>query len=86
MNVAVDIKDVYKKTTTAIRLFCQTSECEISRFVTSMLMQEDTIPVAYWIRGVPMTRTLRVLRAGDPGQGKANGLATKSSASCSIRL
>jgi hypothetical protein len=74
-----------EKTATAIRLFEQTSKCEISRFVTSMLMQEDTIPMAWWIRGIPMTRVPGVLPTGDLGQGDANHLPTNKSASCSLR-
>jgi len=45
-NIAVGHNDAYRKTATAIRLFEQTLKCEISRFVTSMLLQEDTIPMA----------------------------------------
>ena len=48
-------------------------------------MQEDTIPMAWWIRGIPMTRVPRVLPTGDPGQGDANRLPTNKSASCSLR-
>jgi hypothetical protein len=50
-----------------------------------MLMQEDTIPMAWWIRGIPMTRVPGVLPTGDLGQGDANHLPTNKSASCSLR-
>ena len=43
---AVHHENAYTKTPTLDRLFDQNAKHEISRFVMSMLLQEDTIPMA----------------------------------------